>query len=152
MFSRSLTNKAISRQMLPIVSYLFLIAIITGCFAEGKEKNTAIPAAAAVNTIPVDGNIIKPATLQEELEITGSLAANQQVDIVSELTRKIIRVNVKEGAYVQAGQLLFDRFNLPFELVAEPTIVAIEEGDVTSGSGLDGTVSGYRGTTVPLDL
>ncbi len=38
MFSRSLTNKAFTRQMLPAVSYLFLIAIITGCFAEGKEK------------------------------------------------------------------------------------------------------------------
>lgn len=111
MFSQSLTNKAFTRQMMPIVPYLFLIAIITGCFAEGKEKNETPVATPAVQTIPVDGNIIKPASLKEELEITGSLMANQQVDIVSELTRKIIRVNVREGAYVQAGQLLFELDN-----------------------------------------
>lgn len=111
MFPQPLTNQFAARQFLPAVPYLFMIAIITGCFAEGKEKNDTPVATAAVQTIPVDGNIIKPATLKEELEITGSLAANQQVDIVSELTRKIIRVNVKEGAYVQAGQLLFEMDN-----------------------------------------
>jgi membrane fusion protein (multidrug efflux system) len=111
MFSTSLTNKAFTRQFLPVIPFLFMIAIITGCFAEGKESNPASAATVAVQTLPVDGNIIKPASLREELEITGSLAANQQVDIVSELTRKIVRVNVREGANVQAGQLLFELDN-----------------------------------------
>ena len=111
MFTHSLTKNLFTSPFLPVVPYLFIIAIITGCFAEGKEKKVAPAATAAVQTIPVDGNIIKPASLKEELEITGSLMANQQVDIVSELTRKIVRINVKEGAYVQAGQLLFELDN-----------------------------------------
>lgn len=111
MFLHSLTNNPLTRQWLPVVPYLFIMAIITGCFAEGKEKNLAPAAPASVPTIPVDGNIIKAASLKEELEITGSLMANQQVDVVSELTRKIIRVNVKEGAYVQPGQVLFELDN-----------------------------------------
>jgi membrane fusion protein (multidrug efflux system) len=111
MFSNSLTNKAFTRQFLPVVPFLFMVSLITGCFAEGKESNPASAATVAVQTLPVDGNIIKPASLREELEITGSLAANQQVDIVSELTRKIVRVNVREGTNVQAGQLLFELDN-----------------------------------------
>src|SRR3989337_1550435 len=111
MFTQSLTKSVVSKQFLLIVPYFFLVAVITGCFAEGKEKNASTDAVSAVQTIPVVGNIIKPAVLKEELEITGSLMANQQVEIVSELTRKIIRVNVKEGAYVQRGQLLFELDN-----------------------------------------
>ncbi|MEO6314782.1 MAG: efflux RND transporter periplasmic adaptor subunit [Chitinophagaceae bacterium] len=91
--------------------YLSLLVLISGCYASAKEKDKAPAPPVAVQATPVDGTVIKPASLKEELEITGSLAANQQVAIVSELTRKIVRVNVKEGAYVKQGQLLFEMDN-----------------------------------------
>jgi len=50
---------------------------------------------------------MRPSLLKEELEVTGTLVANQQVDIVSELTRRIVRLNVKDGSVVKAGDLLF---------------------------------------------
>jgi len=106
-------HQPISRKYLVIALYLSLVVLISGCYASAKEndKEKSPAAPVAVQATPVDGVIIKPATLKEELEITGSLAANQQVDIVSELTRKIVRVNVREGASVQAGQLLFELDN-----------------------------------------
>lgn len=57
--------------------------------------------------IPVDATILRPAVLQEQLEVTGSILANQQVNIVSELTRKVVKVNVREGTHVRKGTLLF---------------------------------------------
>src|SRR5262249_2483338 len=94
------------RQILPLALSLFVILAIAGCYAKGNEKtNTA--ANFAPPSVPVDGNVIKHASLKEEIEVTGTLVANQQVDIVSELTRKIIRVNVKEGNFVKSGTLLF---------------------------------------------
>jgi membrane fusion protein (multidrug efflux system) len=122
MFTHTLTKHVpVSRQYLAIAFYLFLIVLVTGCYASAKEKEKDKSAAApvAVQATPVDGVIIKPATLKEELEITGSLAANQQVDIVSELTRKIIRVNVREGASVQQGQLLFELDNADLQAQLE---------------------------------
>src|SRR5687768_8340413 len=107
MLTNTLTKILSTRQLLAIIPSLFMIILLPGCYARAKEKKTG-EATAAVQAVPVDGNIIKPASLKEELEITGSIRANQQVDIVSELTRKIIRVHVKEGAYVQSGQLLFE--------------------------------------------
>src|SRR5258708_40361842 len=77
-----------------------------GCYAKGNEKINP-PAAVVPEATPVDGNIIKPASLKEQIEVTGTLVANQQVDIVSELTRKITRVNVNEGNFVKSGTLLF---------------------------------------------
>lgn len=97
--------------------FFFMISLLTGCAASAKEKNKE--PAAAVQATPVDGLVIKPSLLKEELEITGTLAANQQVDIVSELTRKIVRVNVKEGAYVQQGQLLFELDNADLQAQLE---------------------------------
>jgi membrane fusion protein (multidrug efflux system) len=111
MFTHTLTKNLLTSKWLSVAAYLFMIVIFAGCFARGKEKNIPPLAAASVQAVPVDGNIIRPAALKEELEITGSLIGNQQVDIVSELPRKIIRVNVKEGAYVQSGQLLFEMDN-----------------------------------------
>lgn len=57
--------------------------------------------------IPVDAIVLSPAVLRDQLEVTGTILANQQVSIVSELTRKVVRVNVKEGSHVKKGTLLF---------------------------------------------
>ncbi|MES1218366.1 MAG: efflux RND transporter periplasmic adaptor subunit [Bacteroidota bacterium] len=98
---------------LPVISSMLAVIIIVmaGCYARAKDNNGTAAAPATIQAIPVDGAVIKPAPLKEELEITGSLAANQQVDIVSEVTRKIVRINVKEGAVVKKGQLLFQLDN-----------------------------------------
>ncbi|MDQ2656645.1 MAG: efflux RND transporter periplasmic adaptor subunit [Bacteroidota bacterium] len=57
--------------------------------------------------IPVDATVLKPAVISDQLEVTGTILANQQVQIVSELTRKVVKVNVKEGSHVKQGTLLF---------------------------------------------
>ncbi|MBS1600400.1 MAG: efflux RND transporter periplasmic adaptor subunit [Bacteroidetes bacterium] len=93
-------------QSLSLVLSLIIMLSIAGCYAKGNEKKDP-PASIAPQATPVDGNIITHASLKEEIEVTGTLVANQQVDIVSELTRKITHVNVKEGNFVRAGTLLF---------------------------------------------
>ncbi|HEY4149267.1 MAG TPA: efflux RND transporter periplasmic adaptor subunit, partial [Chitinophagaceae bacterium] len=94
------------QSLLHPVIYFFLAVLLTGCYARAKDLPPA-PAAPVSMAIPVDGAVIHPASLHEDLEVTGTLVANQQVDIVSELTRKIVRVNIKEGNFVKAGTLLF---------------------------------------------
>ena len=90
------------------LTYIYALAIlfISGCYAKAKDRPDNAPPA-IVQAIPADGNIIKAGNLKEELEVTGNLVANQQVTLVSELTRRLVQVNVKEGNLVQKGQLLF---------------------------------------------
>lgn len=92
---------------LGLVAALIASVILEACtVAEGKknEVHTQPPVVAGT---PVDALIIKPGILTESLEVTGTIIANQEVDVVSELTRKILRVNVKEGSFVDRGHLLF---------------------------------------------
>jgi membrane fusion protein, multidrug efflux system len=95
--------------------FLFLVLfaagalILKGCYTEAAGKEDKKPAVAppAPPATPVDAVVVRAGSLKEELEVTGTLIANQQVDIVSELTRRVIRVNVKEGSFVKTGNLLF---------------------------------------------
>ncbi len=88
-----------------LLSSLFAI-ILQACASKANEKEA--PAAAAVSAgVPADGHVVKPSSFSDDLQITGSLVANQEVSIVSELPRKVVRVHVKEGNVVSAGTLLF---------------------------------------------
>lgn len=91
------------------IALLLLIGIVAACTLEGKDrddtKKNSAPATAP--GISVDGLIVKPSTLKEQLEVSGTLLANQEVNITSELPRKIINIQAKEGNVVKKGTLLF---------------------------------------------
>jgi membrane fusion protein (multidrug efflux system) len=96
-------------KVLPYVLGFWLLAfVIEACVSKADDlSDKAVVSKPNIVYTPVDGVVVQPGEVSEELEVTGTLVANQQVDIVSELTRKIVRVNVKEGSKVAKGTLLF---------------------------------------------
>ena len=70
-----------------------------------KEPAKAVAAPAA--RIPVDAYTVTAATIDDELQTTGTIAANQEVDLVSEVARKVTGIYAREGSYVREGTLLF---------------------------------------------
>jgi membrane fusion protein (multidrug efflux system) len=111
MSTQTITKNLISSPLLAALAY-FSILLIGGCYAKAEEKAKTVIAVSPVTPgVPVDGYIVKPAELKDELEITGTLQPNQEVDVVSELPRKITRIYVKDGASVKKGQLLFEMDN-----------------------------------------
>lgn len=87
--------------------YLFAITVfVVACSLKAGEIEKP-PAPEKFKGIPVDATVLKPAVVYDRLEVTGTILANQQVSIVSELTRKLVDVNVKEGKKVKKGDLLF---------------------------------------------
>jgi membrane fusion protein, multidrug efflux system len=90
-----------------LLVFFALAIFVAACVSKADDLKNTSAAPAAVSYTPVDGIVVKAGELKEELEVIGTLVANQEVDIVSELTRKVVRVNVKEGSKVKAGTLLF---------------------------------------------
>ena len=90
-----------------VLVFLFVAVVVAACITKADDLSKTSIAPAAVSYTPVDGVVVKPSELKEELEVIGTLVANQEVDIASELTRKVVRVNVKEGSKVSKGTLLF---------------------------------------------
>lgn len=104
MKTRSLKS-SVASNLSRLAGYLAMATVVAACTIQAEnmpETNTP-----AVPGIPVDATVIRPGELSDNLEVTGSILANQQVEIVSELTRKVVSVLVKEGSTVRKGTLLF---------------------------------------------
>ncbi|HYF68718.1 MAG TPA: efflux RND transporter periplasmic adaptor subunit [Ohtaekwangia sp.] len=68
---------------------------------------------------PVDAVVLKPSEVSEAIDINATLVANQEVQIVSEMTRKIVSVPVREGSTVKKGTLLFKLDNADLQAQLE---------------------------------
>ena len=67
--------------------------------AKSRDSDAAIRAA---------GVRVEPAHLRATIEAVGALVANESVRVVSELSRRLVRVHVGEGVHVDKGALLFE--------------------------------------------
>lgn len=86
--------------------FILLDVIVYGCSSKNKDAKTGT--SAVVNKpIGAEVYVVKDTTLQEKLNVLGSLVANERVQIVSESARRLIKINFQEGSYVRKGQLLF---------------------------------------------
>lgn len=56
--------------------------------------------------IPVSVKIIHPETFDNKLEVSGSVRSNEEVELRSEISGKIISINFQEGSRVNKGDLL----------------------------------------------
>lgn len=92
--------------LLIFLSSIIAGVVLSGCSVQAEDKKDTPPVAASAG-IPVDAYVVKAQSAKEEMEVAGSLAANQEVAVASELMRKIVRVHVKEGNVVRQGDLLF---------------------------------------------
>ncbi len=79
----------------------------TDSTAPENESVKATPKAAPAPRVPVDAYAVKAATIDDELQTTGTVGANQEVNLVSEVARKVTGIYAKEGSYVRRGTLLF---------------------------------------------
>lgn len=83
-----------------------IILVLLKIFVLSPKKAKA-PAAAANPSIPAECYVVRDTTVDYRVETVGSVRAREQVDIVSEIARKVVSIPMKEGAAVRAGQLLF---------------------------------------------
>jgi membrane fusion protein (multidrug efflux system) len=87
-------------------SWLFLsLLILEAC---GNKDSKKPPAATANRQTPgrVDGFIVKTKSVSENVEVPGTLVANEATEIHPEVSGRIIQLNVAEGRMVSKGALL----------------------------------------------
>ncbi len=101
---------SIIRKQYALPSYIlffFLCAVIISC----KSKDKKIPAAGAAKSGPppvpkVDGFIIRTSAVAENLELPGSVIANEATSINPEISGRLVYLNTAEGKTVGKGTLL----------------------------------------------
>jgi len=83
---------------------LFIIILfLAGCKGTGSGPDNNNP---VKKSVPVVAIFIQPRTLDNIILATGSLIANEEVELRSEIPGRIIAINFEEGSFVNKGDLL----------------------------------------------
>lgn len=97
------------KRLLYLASIVILTAaVVAACTLQAADLPAETTAAPAFQGIPVDAAVVRSASVRDQLIVTGTILANQEVNLVSELTRRIVAVHVREGSYVKKGAVLFE--------------------------------------------
>lgn len=96
----------------PHIKFLKFIVISALVVACGK-KETAAPTGQArqMRTPEVEGFIVRPQSISDKIEVPGTLLPGEQTQIRSEVSGRIIKLNIREGEGVQKGTLLIKLFD-----------------------------------------
>jgi membrane fusion protein (multidrug efflux system) len=122
------------KRTITILSVLALVAVVA-YFSFSPAKQTPaqnIAPATGSKSISAEVYIVKDTTIGEHLDVLGSLVANERVQIVSESAKRLMKVNFREGAYVNKGQLLFKLDDADLQarlkkLLAQRRLIASDE-------------------------
>lgn len=100
-----------SRGALVILVLLMGPSALAGCGNE-RAKAEARPAAGAGSgaqkAVPIEVQVVRSRVLDVPVRATGTLLPAESVQIVAELSRRLVRISAEEGAEVKKGQVLFE--------------------------------------------
>jgi membrane fusion protein, multidrug efflux system len=89
-------------------NYLGLIALsiaLLGCSTQAADSPSE--PSGQVSKLPVDAKIVRATPLLQGESVAGSVLANKEVTIASEVLKKVKSIHFKEGSHVSKGQLLY---------------------------------------------
>jgi len=93
------------------IAYIILILIFGAFIAyritENKSNDDVKDNGGKGKPMRVTGIVVKPQTFDNNLSLSGSIEANEQVEIRSEISGIVESINFQEGSFVTKGQLLF---------------------------------------------
>lgn len=99
--------KAIPRWGFGVGAALVILAVLAAPkLIQLRRANTATAVWSSEEVLRVKVHEVVPRQLTERLSTTGTLRANEEVEIVSEVSGKITAIHFEEGSRVTAGELL----------------------------------------------
>ena len=93
-------------KLLSVIIFLILSSVIISC---GDKKKDATPPAGVQmqqQVITADALIVATRSLSADIEIPGTILANETAEIHPEVSGRVVRLNVREGTFVGRGTLL----------------------------------------------
>ncbi len=94
------------KRLIIIVIIIIVLGLIKWFFLQNTtgEKPSAKPA--GVNVVGITAKIAKESKIENKLNISGTVLANEEAQLVFEISGKILSMNLREGARVAKGDLL----------------------------------------------
>lgn len=106
-----------SRKVVGILVFILLAALSWFVFSRkgtegGMGQGGPSPGGAKAGPPPtVDGIVLTPQPFEESVSLTGSIVADERVDLRSEISGRVTAISFQEGTLVKKGQVLVQLFD-----------------------------------------
>lgn len=97
----SLIKNNIQKEKFITILCLLMVLSVSGCLKKAGNKHSG---GRAVNVVAFE---TKEAPISDKISLVGSMAANEFVEIKSEIDGTIEKINFDEGQFVQKGRVIF---------------------------------------------
>lgn len=92
-----------TKNTLILILALILTALFQSC---GPDEKEATQNRGTASGLLIDAVVVNPRHLERKINVTGTLLANEEVALRSEISGKVIGIFFEEGSAVKKGQLL----------------------------------------------
>lgn len=95
------------RYLIVAIIILGIIALIVNRITVNSKASSPRNAPRTATIMSVEGTILKPEKFAENLTLSGTLEANEDIELRSEVSGIVESINFEEGSKVRKGQILF---------------------------------------------
>jgi membrane fusion protein (multidrug efflux system) len=117
------------RLILNVPTCLFVIFLF-GCSSNDKKNEAIKPASMQVSK--ADGYIVAPQSLSQDIEVPGSLAAFEEVELHPEVSGSVTAIYFKEGDNVGQGSLLLKIYDADLQAQLQKMLVQLKTAEQTA--------------------
>jgi membrane fusion protein (multidrug efflux system) len=100
--------------------------IFVACSGEAKKENLPKQGGSRPTASKVDVFVVKAQPFSENIEVPGSVIANEATEIHPEVSGRIVNLNVAEGRYVSKGTLLAKLYDADLQAQLKKLQVQLE--------------------------
>ncbi len=93
------------KKVFPLILFVVAVVIFVGCSSD-SDNGMASKKKKLPGTLPVTGIIAKTSMTANGVPVNGTMLANEEVGLVSEIVGKVKKIYFDEGVSVKKGQLL----------------------------------------------
>lgn len=104
--ANKMKNKIKGLLIAAVILVVLLIILLPKLISSDDAEGGNVTASRMNTVIPVKAHIVEPERLSNTVISTGSIMANEEVELRSESSGKIISINFREGSFVNKGDLL----------------------------------------------
>jgi membrane fusion protein, multidrug efflux system len=119
----------ISKSFLANLSLIFVLALVS-C----KQKKETAPAPGrqtGPQVLSLEGLVATTKTISAQIEVPGSILANESTEIRPEVSGRVVQLNIKEGAFVSQGTLLAKLYDEDLQAQMKKLEVQLKIADQT---------------------
>ncbi len=108
------------------------LLVLFSCQSSSKEENKKASKPAAPPAAKVDGYIVTPQLLAQDIEVPGSLAAYQEVELHPEVAGRVTGVYFREGSNVAQGSMVLKIYDGDLQAQLQKLLVQLKTAEQTA--------------------